>query len=60
MNSARRAGGFDRSALQVLVALLGLVYGAIDMHRTSDDRYVFLEINPAGQWLVVEQRTDQE
>ena len=36
---------------------LGLVYGAIDMRRTADGHYVFLEVNPAGQWLFVEQRT---
>lgn len=35
----------------------GLVYGAIDMKRTNDGEYVFLEINPAGQWLFVEQYT---
>jgi len=38
---------------------LGLVYGAIDMRRTPDGRHVFLEINPAGQWLFVEERTGQ-
>jgi glutathione synthase/RimK-type ligase-like ATP-grasp enzyme len=38
---------------------LGLVYGAIDMRRTADGRYVFLEINPAGQWLFIEERTKQ-
>ena len=38
---------------------LGLVYGAIDMRRTADDRYVFLEINPAGQWLFIEQHSRQ-
>jgi hypothetical protein len=39
-----------------LVAQLGLRYGAIDMIVTPDDRYVFLEINPNGQWLWVEQQ----
>ena len=38
---------------------LGLVYGAIDMRRTPDGRYVFLEINPSGQWLFIERRTGQ-
>lgn len=37
---------------------LGLIYGAIDMRLTPDDEYVFLEINPAGQWRFVEERTD--
>lgn len=36
---------------------LGLVYGAIDMRLTPDGEYVFLEINPAGQWLFVEEGT---
>ena len=45
--------------LQLLMDRLGLVYGAIDMRLTPDGRYVFLEINPAGQWLFIEQRTDQ-
>ena len=46
-------------ALQALMRRLGLVYGAIDMRRTPDGEYVFLEINPAGQWLFVEERTRQ-
>ena len=38
---------------------LGLIYGAIDLRLTADGRYVFLEINPAGQFLYVEQQTGQ-
>jgi hypothetical protein len=38
---------------------LGLVYGAIDLRRTPDGRHVFLEINPAGEWRFVEERTGQ-
>lgn len=45
--------------LQALMARLGLVYGAIDMRRTPDGRHVFLEINPAGQWLFIEQESGQ-
>jgi glutathione synthase/RimK-type ligase-like ATP-grasp enzyme len=37
--------------LQSLLANLGLAFGAIDLIRTQDDEYVFLEINPNGQWL---------
>lgn len=40
-----------------LVARLGLHYGAIDMVLTPDDRYVFLEINPNGQYLWIEHET---
>jgi glutathione synthase/RimK-type ligase-like ATP-grasp enzyme len=36
---------------------LGLYYGAIDIRRTPQGEYFFLEVNPAGQWLFVEQRT---
>lgn len=36
---------------------LGLVYGAIDMRLTPGGEFIFLEINPSGQWLFVEQRT---
>ncbi|MEV0970775.1 MvdC/MvdD family ATP grasp protein [Microtetraspora glauca] len=36
---------------------LGLVFGAFDLVLTPDGRYVFLEINPNGQWLWVEELT---
>jgi glutathione synthase/RimK-type ligase-like ATP-grasp enzyme len=38
---------------------LGLQYGAIDMRKQPDGGYVFLEINPAGQWLFIEEKTGQ-
>lgn len=47
------------AGLRRLMHRLGLVYGAIDMRLTPDGRHVFLEINPAGQWLFVEQHTRQ-
>ncbi len=37
-----------------LVRQMGLNFGAIDLIRTPEGRYVFLEINPNGQWLWVE------
>lgn len=37
-----------------LMRKLGLEYGAIDMRLTPDGDYVFLEVNPAGQFLYVE------
>ena len=40
-----------------LVERLGLHYGAIDMIVTPDGRYVFVEINPNGQYLWIEQKT---
>ncbi len=42
-----------------LLKRAGLRYGAIDMRLTPDGRYVFLEINPAGQWRFVEDVTGQ-
>lgn len=48
-----------RERLLALMARLGIVYGAIDLRRTPDGRHVFLEVNPAGQWLFVEQATRQ-
>ncbi|HEY0097473.1 MAG TPA: hypothetical protein VGB76_00850 [Pyrinomonadaceae bacterium] len=47
------------SKLRSFMNALGLVYGAIDMRLTPEGEYVFLEINPAGQWLFVEERTGQ-
>lgn len=40
-----------------LVERLGLSFGAIDMVLTPDGRYVFLEINPNGQYLWIEEAT---
>ena len=40
-----------------LMRSLGLVYGAIDMRKRHNGEYVFLEVNPAGQWLFMENPT---
>lgn len=45
--------------LHQLMEQMGLAYGAIDMRLTPDGDYVFLEINPAGQWLFIEERSEQ-
>ena len=45
--------------LRDLMRRLGLVYGAIDMRLTPRGDYVFLEINPAGQWLFIEAHSAQ-
>lgn len=50
---------FERK-LREMMCHLGIVYGAIDARRTPDGRHVFLEVNPAGQWLFIEQRTGQQ
>jgi hypothetical protein len=45
--------------LRELMRRLGLVYAAIDLRRTHEGDYVFLEVNPAGEWRFVEERTGQ-
>jgi len=45
--------------LLALLQRLGLVYGAIDMRRTPDGEYYFFEVNTAGEFLFVEDRTGQ-
>jgi glutathione synthase/RimK-type ligase-like ATP-grasp enzyme len=42
-----------------LMHTLGLEYGAIDLRLTPDGRYVFFEVNPAGQFLYVERSSGQ-
>lgn len=40
-----------------LHARLGLVYGASDFRVTPDGEHVFLEVNPAGEYLFATERT---
>jgi hypothetical protein len=40
-----------------LVHSYGLRFGAIDLVATPGGDYVFLELNPNGQWVWIEQRT---
>lgn len=42
-----------------LVRSYGLNFGAVDLIRTPDDRFVFLEINPNGQFLYVQERVPE-
>ena len=48
-----------RDELLALMRTLGIAYGAIDLRRTPQGEHVFLEVNPAGQWLFIETRTGQ-
>jgi glutathione synthase/RimK-type ligase-like ATP-grasp enzyme len=43
--------------LRKLLERLGLAYGAIDMRRTPDGEYYFFEVNTAGEFLFIEDRT---
>ena len=38
--------------------LLDLVFGVIDFIVTPDDQYVFLEVNPSGEWGMLEQKLE--
>src|SRR5262249_48146389 len=38
---------------------LGLVYGASDFRVTPEGEHVFLEVNPAGEYLFASERTGQ-
>ena len=39
---------------------IGLRFGCIDIIVTKDGKYIFLEINPSGQWYFVQLRTGAE
>ncbi|MGZ3218304.1 MvdC/MvdD family ATP grasp protein [Paracoccus sp. T5] len=47
------------AAIRTLMGQLGLIYGALDFRRQEDGTLRFLEINPAGQFLFVEDQTGQ-
>jgi glutathione synthase/RimK-type ligase-like ATP-grasp enzyme len=51
--------GAVADSLLALMDRLGLVYGAVDLRRTPEGEHVFLEINTAGEFLFVEERTHQ-
>ncbi|HXH40603.1 MAG TPA: alpha-L-glutamate ligase [Thermoanaerobaculia bacterium] len=50
--------GIEERLLQ-LMQRLSIVYGAIDLRRTPAGDYVFLEVNTAGEFLFIEERTGQ-
>jgi glutathione synthase/RimK-type ligase-like ATP-grasp enzyme len=45
--------------LAALMQVLGLAYGAVDFRVTPDGEHVFLEVNPAGEYLFACDRTGQ-
>jgi MvdC family ATP-grasp ribosomal peptide maturase len=46
------------AALKALMSRLGLVYGAIDLIRTPSGEHIFLEVNPGGEWGMLERDLD--
>ncbi|NVO08600.1 MAG: hypothetical protein HXX16_01430 [Bacteroidales bacterium] len=43
-----------------LLSILNLRFGAIDFILDEDDNFIFLEINPNGQWAWIEKQTGYE
>jgi glutathione synthase/RimK-type ligase-like ATP-grasp enzyme len=43
-----------------LVKELNLGFGALDLIKTEEDEYYFLELNPNGQWAWIELQTGQK
>ena len=43
-----------QSQVNALLQSLGLMYGALDFIVTPDNKWYFLEINPMGQFLWIE------
>ena len=46
-----------RDRILALQRRLGLIYSSFDLVRTPDGQYIFLETNPFGQWLWIEDLT---
>lgn len=42
------------AALRAMMEALGLAYGAIDLIVTPQGEHVFLEVNPGGEWGMIE------
>lgn len=57
--SAERLPTDVSDKLLALLQQLGLMYGAIDMRRTPEGEYYFFEVNTAGEFLFIEDRTGQ-
>lgn len=43
-----------KEKIKRLMTALGLLFGVIDMIKTPEDAYVFLEVNPTGEWGMLE------
>jgi MvdC family ATP-grasp ribosomal peptide maturase len=46
------------SSLKTLMSELGLVFGAVDLICTPSGEHVFLEVNPGGEWGMLERDLD--
>jgi glutathione synthase/RimK-type ligase-like ATP-grasp enzyme len=41
-----------------MLGKLNLTFGAFDLIQTPDDEYIFLEVNPVGEWGMLERDLD--
>jgi glutathione synthase/RimK-type ligase-like ATP-grasp enzyme len=46
------------SGLRALMSELGLIFGAVDLICTPSGEHVFLEVNPSGEWGMLERDLD--
>lgn len=51
---AHELPGHIEEKIDEMMRLLGLQFGAIDMILQPDGEYVFLEVNPQGEWGMLE------
>lgn len=49
----------ETAKLRQLMAAFGLKFGAVDYRVTPEGEHVFFEVNPAGEYLFVSERTGQ-
>lgn len=47
-----------KDKIVVFMRSMKLIYGAIDIIKTPDDKYIFLEVNPGGEWGMIEKFLD--
>lgn len=44
--------------LNLMMKEMGLIFGAIDMIKSTDGNYYFLEVNPQGEWGMLQKELD--
>lgn len=47
-----------KEATTQLMSQLKLTFGALDIIKTTDNQYVFLEVNPVGEWGMLEKELE--
>jgi glutathione synthase/RimK-type ligase-like ATP-grasp enzyme len=55
--SAYKLPAAECKKLHRMMKMLGLNFGAIDIIRGTDNKYYFLEVNPIGEWGMLEKFT---